>query len=241
MNRRLWLATAILAMAIPAAAQTKDPGNEAHWGASFDFTVWQAMDRLKIVFDDPASMSVRGTEFRVGLAHGSDYGGNTEFVYVRKALKDGSTVDRGHEQQCFGSFGCFQSSGVYTAQGAYLDGFEVNKYLPFVTIQKRAQVGLTIGGGIGFVKGNARFDETFPQIVTDSRGFAIGMKQMSRSTTVPATDMIIENLKYLPLANVEVTGGVILRPGLKLKAGGGFNFPGVSRFSVGVVYLFGAH
>lgn len=243
MRRWIWLFAICLAVsATPVLAQSTDPGHQAHWGVSGNFNLWQASPALKQVFDNPASMDVRGTELRVGLTHGSDLGGNTEFSYVRKMIKNGSTVDRGSSRQCFTqpTNGCFTSSAALVADNAYVDGFEVTKYVPFVTIKQRVQVGLTAGGGIGVVKGTVQKQQTYPKMVFDSRGFPVSIIQAQQKDPVPASEMIVEGIKYLPLADVEFTAGILTTPGLKLKAGGGFNFPGPSKFTFGLVYLFGA-
>jgi hypothetical protein len=44
----------------------------------------------------------------------------------------------------------------------------------------------------------------------------------------------------MPLGKAEVTAGIIVARGLKLKVGGGFNYPGYQHFGISAVYLFGA-
>lgn len=49
------------------------------------------------------------------------------------------------------------------------------------------------------------------------------------------------SLSPFPLGKVEAAVAVIAAPGLKIRASGGFNFPGYSVFRITGVYLFGAN
>jgi len=47
-------------------------------------------------------------------------------------------------------------------------------------------------------------------------------------------------LSVVPLGKVQAAVGVLVAPGLKIRAQGGFDFPGYEKFSVAGVYLFGS-
>jgi hypothetical protein len=48
-----------------------------------------------------------------------------------------------------------------------------------------------------------------------------------------------EELPVVPLGRLELAVAAIVMPGLKVRASGGINYPGVATFTVGGVYLFG--
>jgi hypothetical protein len=46
-------------------------------------------------------------------------------------------------------------------------------------------------------------------------------------------------LRVVPLAKLELTVAGLVAPGLKVRASGGFNFPGYQAGSISLVYFFG--
>ena len=118
----------------------------------------------------------------------------------------------------------------------YLDAIEFFGYIPFVTIKKRVQVGLNVGGGAGFPKGTV--DQTFVQ--TSTFRPPTGPPQTTTDTDFesgPAKDYIFG---IQPLFRLEIVGAFIAAPGLKVTFGGGLNAPSTMAFSIGAVYLIGA-
>lgn len=240
-KRVIALIAALLFMAVaPVWAQAADPDKQAHWGVTIGFVPqWQVPQTFKILFD-AKSVNITGSDLELGIVHESTLGSGTSFLYVRKSLKDGSTVNHGIGTLCFSS-SCAQLGTLYTSRGATLQGFEVRKFISFGTIKRRVQIGMNLAGGVASVKGQA--DQVVYSAVFgafDPRTGIFQVTQSQQTQTVPARNLFLADVPTVPLGNVEAVAGVILAPGLKVKFDGGFDFPGYSKFGVNIVYLFGA-
>jgi hypothetical protein len=71
----------------------------------------------------------------------------------------------------------------------------------------------------------------------DALGRPLGVQQETHET-VDAKELF--PLSSVPLGVVEISGGVTLASGLKIRAAGGLDFPGTSKFTLSAVYLIGA-
>lgn len=99
-----------------------------------------------------------------------------------------------------------------------------------------AQFGITVGGGIGSMKG---------QIVKTTDGYRqtgfnpqTQLAILTPTHEVETTRASDELAKYFPLIKVEVVGGLILTNALKVKVAYGMNFPAYSG-RIALVYLLG--
>jgi hypothetical protein len=119
-----------------------------------------------------------------------------------------------------------------------LSGVELHKYVPFTTIAKRLQIGMNFAGGVAQFVGDV-LEESFYPVVTDASGRILRVDGAMPPTvaSVPAKDIFITE-GAVPLAKVEISVAAILAPGLKVRAGGGINFPGYQHFGVSFSYLF---
>ncbi len=99
--------------------------------------------------------------------------------------------------------------------GAVLENFGV-----IATIKRRVQIALVTAVGAGAVKGTARRDGG------DEVDFSEVLKLGGYTTTVS------------PLVRLELGLGFIVAQGVRVKVSGGYNYPGVSRLTIGAVYLF---
>ena len=236
-------ASACLALVVSggaAIAHAQDPGRQAHWGVAFGFApAWKASNTFKVVFDAKA-LDVTGSDVTVGAAHGSDLGGGIEILYIRKTLKDGSTVDRGSGLNCFGT-SCVPVGTTLVSRTVVLQGLEVDKFVAFATIKRRVQIGLTAGGGIASVKGQADKISNGVSPVYDSRGALVGLAPRQETTSVEGRELFLGKIDVVPLGRVELTVAGIVAPGLKVKASGGFNFPGYAKLGIDIVYLISRH
>jgi hypothetical protein len=79
------------------------------------------------------------------------------------------------------------------------------------------------------------------------------LKGTVRATSVTSTGTSVDNvdakvlfapwgneMDLMPLGRIELAVAVILGPDLKVRASGGFDFPGYNIVNFGLVYLFGA-
>jgi hypothetical protein len=225
-----------LLAAAPALAQ-QEPGHESHWGVAFSTTPsWTIHDNFKKqLFEGEGT--IEGSELTIGLARGSNLGGDIGISFVRKPWKDGSGTTE-VEQRCYGPGPnlppCATETTRTVTEGVYMQGVEFSWFWAAATIKKRVQFGMKIAGGVASVNGNVvetrdGFDPTFSQSGTT-------LTPVHEVETFSAKDELIP---IFPLLKLQAEGAVILAPGLKLKVAGGLNFPAVS-FTVGLVYLFGA-
>jgi hypothetical protein len=90
----------------------------------------------------------------------------------------------------------------------------------FTTIKRRVQIGVATSFGAASVKGTARRNDS--EMVEFNEVLKLGGY----------------NTRVSPLVRVELALAVIAVQGFKLKVSGGFNYPGVSRLTVGGVFLF---
>jgi hypothetical protein len=104
--------------------------------------------------------------------------------------------------------------------GVVLTGAVFEYYGAFFTIKKRVQMGVASSFGAASVTGTAR---------------------RNNAETVKFNEVLKlagYNTRVSPLVRVELALAVIVRQGFKVRVSGGYNYPGVSRLTVGGVYLF---
>jgi hypothetical protein len=227
----------VLTMTSVARAQTPDP---SRWGISASFApAWTVPSNLKFFFDAD-TVDVDGSEFQIGVARGRTLGGDWGVSFVRKRVDDGSFKES-TGQGCFNTT-CFDLARRYTADNVYLNGVEVHKFVPFTTMRGRVQIGILFGGGFASVQGTTTvliqdLEATGPIPQSGLPPFRVTDEI---STVDGKTFMALVDWEpdYYPLGKVEIAVAGILAPGLKVRASGGFNFPGTQIFNIGFVYLF---
>jgi hypothetical protein len=146
----------ILGVASPAGAQERSV-----WGFSGSVgPKWRMPSELSILFD-AERIDITGGELRAGIVRGPPMGGDWGVSFVHKTFTDdGQIVFEEPQQNCFGS-SCFIESASGALRNVTIDGIEAHRFFPFATIKRRAQVGLTIAGGVGSWKGAVLVDENF--------------------------------------------------------------------------------
>jgi hypothetical protein len=223
----LWL----LAITNTVSAQTET----SRWGVGGALVPhWTFFEPLADVLDIETDMA--GRELRVGIVRGSDRGGDWGVFYIRKDVNDGSTWQL-HETACVQTAGDRRSCarGTYqVTRGASLEGVELYRFFPFGSIGRRVQIGATLGGGVGRVKGDA--DEFLEHL--EVSGSAVTLVS-DRLGTVQFRDTF-SPLEIMPIGRAELGVAVLAAPGLKLRLSGGVNFPGLHTIGVHVHYLFGS-
>jgi hypothetical protein len=197
-----------------------------------------------------------GSEFRVGIVRGRSGSGDWGVSLVRKRLKTGSTVVR--DLSAPGS-----STTTYRAiADVWSTGVEVHGFLPFLSIGRDTQIGVILAGGVannfsgtvqrqveGPIHANSPYEggplievPQGPGFIVDDRGNVI---EVGPGETVARDDVVASNLYRVSgwdvpiqvLGRAELAVAFDVRPGVRLRASGGFNFPGFPAFSVEMVYF----
>ena len=200
--------------AVPSDAGAQD--RRSHWGLTVGFSPrWATAEVLDTTLEklwNGSSIDFSGSELRAGFVRGSELGGDAGVSFVRRRLDDGS--------------GFVEHDGVrYATRGVIVSGVEAHKFTSFGTIRDRVQIGLDYGAGVGLL-----FDGAVDATAADGAALDVSARD--------ALDL--RGIGVAPIGRVELAVAVIAAPGLKVRAKGGVNFPGVQTFSVSVNYLFGA-
>jgi hypothetical protein len=121
-----------------------------------------------------------------------------------------------------------------------LNGLEVNKFIPVVTVKQRVQFGID-GRRVRRDDGDGRTADTAQRL----RGCSQCARPGHRTTVVTTIESTIVDAKQLMvfdptlLGRVEFAVAAILAPQLKVRFSLGMNFPGSQVASVGASYFFG--
>ena len=212
------------------------------------------------------AQNLRGSEFRIGVVRGRTSSGDWGVSFVRKTYDETSRPSVMGGACSGGTVGnavvldCEDLITDLTRVDTVLNGFEVHKYIPFVTIARRAQIGVNLGGGVGALSGSVTLADSvvsyrctfppgvFPEFSGDQDGpfAACAGAPVTVLSTVPgatSTDDASRFLKsesnWLPIGRVELAAAVIVSSRVKVRVAGGLNYPGVNAVSVAAMYLFG--
>lgn len=230
---------AVIALAASVSAQTNEEstfGIQASLGPQ-----WQILPGVKQLFG--SDINLTGREVRVGIVRGRTLGGDWGVSYSHNKI-DNTSVIQASSGLCGGYpttqyYKCFDTGTSYRLYNVSFDGLEVHKFVPFVTIAERLQIGMNIAGGVAWVKGSAEKKVTTVQEVNEmpTRTYYVPVETIS---TVIVADVLKEEggLSIIPSARVEAVVAIIVARGLKLKASAGIGALGYSRFNLGVTYLF---
>ena len=241
---RKLLIWSVLAFAVSGG--TARAQDATRWGVAGTFVpTWTIADQLSdllIAVDRDAqssSVDIQGSEFRIGVARGRELGGDWTLSLVRKRFDRTSRVAEMNRFEWFdGRRTIVESYGFdYQLEDVTLTGIEYQRFRPFVTIKERAQIGMIYGGGVGWLGGEARGVEFDPNGTRAVERPADGLFSEGEVGLFSVMDY---TLKPVPLAKLELAVAGLIVPGLKVRASGGFNFPGYEVGSISVVYLFGS-
>jgi hypothetical protein len=211
---RIALVTLVLGgLARPARAQVAPaPSRPKHWGVTASFAPWHATDTFKRLYDATA-LDMTGKSVRVGVTRGHTLGSEFSITYIRRDISKGATlVDLYGVKYEF-------------LQGVTLKGFMLEQYGAITTIGNRAQIGVVIGGGLARAEGTAQ---------SSYGGQPLTPREAREVLTLFARQVDIQLL-----LRAEIAAAFKLAPGLKLRLGGGFDWPGTTAVSVTVLYFIG--
>ena len=236
------VAAAALVCLVAAPTNALAQSERSHWGVVVAFTPeWTVAEGVFQDLFEATPNNLTGSEFQIGIARGRTQSGDWGVSLVRRKVKQGSTIGAREEQCDVGSpntQGCFVFGNVYTYDDVMLTGFEVHKYVPFVTIKRRLQIGMNFSGGMGVYSGTATettYDSEFVFVPPSST--RIVEKPPVITPNIDAKTLFV--MERVPLGKLELAVAGILAPGLKVRVGYGLDFPGYPVFSVAGVVLFG--
>lgn len=246
---RRWLLTGGLAAAMTwsaTPAALAQSGTETKWGVRATVAPsWElpsSLLEIDLLADvlGPTS-KVRGSELQVGVIRGSRLGGDWGLSYTRKRVSDVTRIELNQGTSCIDGQ-CYDDATVYSTNRLAVHGLEVHKFVPWFTIKQRAQVGMNLGLGAMAVAGGSVTKTTITSdIDIDPRTFRPAVSSAT-NTEVLDGKTFLEDLgvpSVLPMAKIELAVTGIVADNLKVRASGGVNLPGVQRFSVTAIYLFG--
>ena len=214
MFRRIALITlGMLMLAGRVAAQD-------HWGVSFALTpTWQTGPGISRLFAADR-VDMHGSEVRWGFVRGEDLEGDWGLSFVKTTIASNSSLDVDVSSCGRGNCGTF----LRTQEGTRMTGFEFHKFEPFKTWRDRVQLGMLGGVGLARMQGQIYKRTTTDNSDVESFDTSVG-ELFPPSTTV------------VPLLRMELAAAVIVVPGLKVRASGGFAMPGCHTFGFSFLYL----
>jgi hypothetical protein len=216
--------------------------DRSHWGVIAQYTPeWNVADGIFEDLFEAKPNTLTGSEFQIGIARGRMQSGDWGVSFVRRKVNAGSTLG-GREQQCevgTGVQGCFIFGEFYTYNDdVTLTGFEVHKYVPFITVKRRVQVGVNFSGGFGAYSGTATKVEYSSEyrFIPPNTNRIVELPPVT--STVDAKTLFV--MERVPMGKLELAVAGIIGKGLKVRAGYGMDFPGYPVFSFAGIYLFGS-
>jgi hypothetical protein len=272
MNYVACVCLVVLGWSLPAYAQGDESSS---WAVVGTFVPqWEVTSTFEPVaalhFSDDdisiADQNLKGTEFRIGMARGRALGGDWGVSFVRRSFDDfDSRIPEAGD--CSGSGGatlvmqCADLDTDVARRDAMLNGIEAHKFVPFVTIARRVQIGMNFGGGIGFMSGQVdtttsqtRYTCTFPPGVFPTsfdpgvpRSVCTGATISNVVTTQSGSSsgdiglLLASESTMLPIGRAEVAVAVVVVPQFKIRIAGGVNYPGTNSVSITGVAFFGAN
>lgn len=238
--RKVSFVVAFVAVLFAGSASAQD---KSSWGVSVDLTPrWEQMSFLKTIAGAGSDLRVEGQEIRFGLVRGRVIGGDWGVSLVYGKI-DSSSFQRkrtGESSFCNGPVivpvcNKFEIDREYYFRSVSLLGLETHKYVPFGTIAKRIQLGMNFGGGVLLARGTAEKDIIITQTIN---GVEVSKSRTTQVISGREAFRGILHLSVIPTGRIEAVVGVIVTDHVKVKVGGGLNFPGQHLLTVGTTYLF---
>lgn len=270
-HTRIGLVLAAACLVAPSSPALAQGAGSSSWGVVGTFVPkWNVPSSLEPVaalhFSEDelsiAQQELEGNEFRIGIARGRSLGGDWGVSFLRRTF-DSHSASGVVGSQCVNDR-CEDVVVESTRHDVRLNGVEIHKFIPFVTIARRAQVGVNVGGGVGSVSGtvdsqqstvsyrctyptggpqfNDGFDPTVP--FGSCQGFGGTVSDVQTTTADSSTSDFSRFLKngssVLPIGHVELSAAVAVAPRLKIRVAGGLNYPGTNTIAFSAVYFFSA-
>ena len=219
------------------------------WGVNASYTTrWVTPKEFRWLIG-AETVNLEGSDFRIGFVRGRVLGGEWGLSYVSQMVNPGSEVGLSRtfpedveipscSPEAFraGDCGVFYEANT----GLRLRGFELHRFVPFVTFSERVQVGMNIAGGGGWFRG------TVSRRAVNRKDAASGLP--GEFIGESATDVMGSELTLprrfdtpVPILNIDIAVAGIVAPGLKVRGGVGvYGFPGRRSIVASATYFFGA-
>jgi hypothetical protein len=228
------LVVAICVVVPRAEAQGTD---QSRFGLQVSFVPsWKSHDSLAESLQwAPEGVRHEGSEFLIGFVKGTSRGGDWGVSYVRKPIKDTATTESQTDSFCPSPTNCVTQVEEFTQETSdvMVNGVEVHFFLPFVKFADRVQLGVNLGGGVGFSSGTVTTTDTIRRTSTNPPSTTT---EVFTDEQEAAGDVIGKNVV---LIKAEFQAAFVVAPGFKIRAAVGLNAPSVAAFRIGVSYLFG--
>jgi len=213
---------------------------QSKWGVAVSWTPeWKSGGPFGDALEgEGTTVDFSGSDFSIGIARGSDAGGDWGVSFIRQTWDDGSTLDETQVECNTFVSGCFTFGEKSTSQNVKYNAFYIHKFAPFVTIKDRVQIGMNFGGGIGSFSGTfiqEQYDISTRFVPGPGGGTIVGQQEVTVSEVEPKEVLFAP----WPIAKIQVAAAVRVAPGVKVRVAGGLDFPGTSVFGLTGVYLFG--
>jgi hypothetical protein len=209
----IWASTLALLVSFASTSHAQIP--RPSWGVAGGVTpIWKVTDYQHQLFGATA-VGMSGREFSIGLVRGELYRGDWGVSFVQRTIKAGGFVTR---------MSGGQSVTTTIGSAGQLRGAVFQKFIPFVTINDRVQIGVIVGGGGGVFRGHAtRTTGGGPAEPAEPKDlFVVG------GSAWP----------FVPIGIAEVAGTFVLTDRLKIRASGGLDFPGHRVVNLTAVFFF---
>jgi hypothetical protein len=221
------------------------------WGVIFGVSPnWKTPDNaLKAIFDAD-SISLKGSEIRIGFVRGATLEGDWGISFIQKTLSDDSGLSTKRrtydfnaddpDEQRFQSQDGRAVAFTFRSRDTTLRGVEAHKFAVFGTIRERVQIGMNLAIGIGQLRGTVDQSALFFAGTNGNPGSPVASFGAAPVDAKKLFAPFGHQIDWVPLGKVELAVAGIILPGLKVRASGGFNMPGTQKFSINAIYMFGA-
>jgi hypothetical protein len=244
MKRSLMLLFLVALCPTLAEAQPDDPNR---WGVGVGFVPKFRISNgsgvlgklAEVMYESgDAGLDVKGSDFRIGVVRGRKLGGEWGVSYIRRSFKEESTQgavqtscspgQQPNSQIC-------QTGGeeYFYNDNVVLNGIEANKLFVLGTIKSVVQIGIDLGGGVGWMSGTAiqrKTEPVFGNFTQPPANTTLNIPTTVTETEVPASTLV--GVDPVPIGRAELSVGFILGNNVKVRASGGMNIPGSHIFSV---------
>jgi hypothetical protein len=232
---RIGLAWLLAAAAVPMTASAQDA---SRWGVSASFTPTQSWNTnatfSKYLFANSGPSDLRSSDFSIGLVRGRELGGDWGVSLVRRSIADGSSFTAESESCTSTTCTPYTRERSLTRNVTYT-GVELHKFVSFVTIRQRVQLGMNFAGGVGSYDGDVERHET--DFIPVFNGKTVTIVPTEVVTNVPMKEYV--SISPFPIGKIEAAVAGLVAPGFKVRWSAGFSFPGHQVFTLTGVYLFG--
>lgn len=207
----------LLFLILPFAAKVQA---QDQWGVNFGLIPsWQTADPSRFLFNADR-IDLHGSEVQLGFVRGHTFGGDWGLSYVKKSIRENSTLATDVTTCSQGECGTFFRTGPQT----HMTGFEFHQFIPYRTWRERVQLGMLGSVGMAWMRGGI-----YKRAVTESSDV--------ESFETASGELYPPSKAVVPLLSLEIAATGIVTDAVKVRASGGFSMPGYHKFSMSFIYM----